>query len=193
MVLKPYKKYQPTGHEALIIVDPQNDFMPGGALAVADDGDFIPYINELIHINKFDQIIASMDWHPQDHLSFDINGGEWPVHCVQNTFGASLHSGLEVEAIHKVVLKGQHADHEAYSAFDAGASLDLKWYLKDRGIYRIFIVGKATDYCVKSTAIDATDAGFETTVLLGGCRGVSEETTEQAIKDMLASGIAIRM
>lgn len=152
--------------DALIVVDVQYDFLPGGALAVPEGDKVIPVINKLIP--KFSKIYTTQDWHPENHISFKIRGGLWPPHCVQNTKGAEIHRDLKVkEAVH--ILKGIDSETEAYSGFQ-GTNLEDK--LHSDGVTTVFIVGLATDYCVKNTALDALKTGFETYVILDAVRGV---------------------
>ncbi len=157
--------------KALIIVDVQNDFCPGGALAVKDGDKIISGINEIRH--KFDEIITTQDWHPIDHCSFKSNGGIWPIHCVQNTIGAELHKDLMSGYVN--IIKGTMKNSDSYSAFydDNGISIGLLEYLVGCHIKQVYICGLATDYCVKFTALDAVKEGFKTYVIKDLCRGVN--------------------
>src|SRR6185295_13719148 len=134
---------------ALILVDIQNDFCPGGALAVADGDAVVKVVNRLMP--HFALVVSTLDWHPANHISFREQGGPWPPHCVQNTFGAQLHPALRTELIDHTFRKATTADRDAYSEFegmdDNHGSLDQ--YLKSRGVRRVYLAGLATDYCVR--------------------------------------------
>jgi nicotinamidase/pyrazinamidase len=177
--------------EALIIVDFQNDFTPGGALAVSTGDEIAERVNELAADERFDLVVATRDWHPPDHGSFADQGGPWPVHCVQGTEGAELHPSLDSEKVYVIVDKGQDPATEGYSGFEA---TDLEQLLRDRGIDRVTIVGLATDYCVKNTALDALRHGFEVTVDTEGVRGVevNEGDSERALDEMRAAGATVQ-
>ncbi|MBN1420535.1 MAG: nicotinamidase [Planctomycetes bacterium] len=157
--------------DALLVVDIQRDFLPGGALGVADGDAVVPVIRALMP--RFGTVILSRDWHPPDHSSFAENpcfvDGSWPVHCVAGTPGAEFHPDLGVPKGAIVVSKATHRDREAYSAFDGS---DLAERLRARGIERVFICGLATDYCVRASVLDARAAGFEVVVIEDACRGV---------------------
>jgi len=154
---------------ALIVVDFQNDFTPGGALGV-DGGDAIaPRIDALAASGDFDLVVATRDWHPPDHGSFTEQGGTWPVHCVQGTEGAELHPGLERARVDVVIDKGQDRDTEGYSGFEATGLAAL---LAERGIDAVTVVGLATDYCVKHTALDAARAGLAVRIDADAVRAV---------------------
>jgi nicotinamidase/pyrazinamidase len=152
--------------DALIIVDVQNDFCPGGALAVPDGEKVVPVINSLVP--RFENIFTTQDWHPSDHISFKDRGGDWPPHCVAGTKGAELHSGLRFSgAVH--ILKGDDPDRDAYSGFHG---TDLADRLKSAGVERLFVCGLATDYCVRATALDGLKEGFQVVVVIDAVRGV---------------------
>jgi len=173
--------------EALLIIDFQNDFTPGGALAV-DGGDSIAdRINELAGSGRYDLVIATRDWHPEDHGSFVARGGPWPIHCVADSPGAQLHPALNQAAIHKIIDTGTTPDSEGYSAFEDTGLAEL---LHDRGITKVTVVGLATDYCVKHTALDALREGFEVELDTEAMRAVNVEPgdDERAIDEMLAAG-----
>ena len=193
---------------ALLLVDLQNDFCPGGALAVPEGDRIIPVVNELQ--KKFDLVVATQDWHPANHGSFAVNHpgkipGDrielagltqilWPVHCVQNTPGAELHPQLDRSAIARVFRKGEDPLLDSYSGFfDNGhrKSTGLDEYLKSRGIASVCVCGLATDYCVKFTAIDAVELGFETYLIEGACRGVNltPGDVRRAVEEMSAKGV----
>jgi nicotinamidase/pyrazinamidase len=172
---------------ALIIVDFQNDFTPGGALAVPDGDAIAAKINALSASGDYDLVVATRDWHPADHSSFAVNGGRWPVHCVAGTTGAELHPDLDQTGIDVIVDKGQAVDTDGYSGF---AGTDLDKLLRERGITQVTVVGLATDYCVKNTALDALREGFAVTVDTGAVRGVEIEPgdSERALSEVRTAG-----
>jgi nicotinamidase/pyrazinamidase len=176
--------------EALLIIDFQNDFTPGGALPVEHGDEIAARLNELAADPRFDFVVATRDWHPPDHGSFKEQGGIWPVHCVQGTPGAELHPSLDRSRIDVVVDKGQDRDTEGYSGFEATG---LETLLRDRGIDRVTIGGLATDYCVKNTALDALRFGFGVTVDRAAVRGVEVEPgdSERALEEMRAAGATV--
>jgi nicotinamidase/pyrazinamidase len=153
--------------DALIIVDLQNDFCPGGTLAVENGDTVVPIINELAR--HFGTVVATQDWHPLDHNSFTEQGGIWPKHCVAETEGAALHSKLDQGPIDLFVRKATTPAQEAYSGFDG---TDLAVQLRQRGVERVYVTGLALDYCVDATALDARNAGFETFVITDATRAV---------------------
>jgi nicotinamidase/pyrazinamidase len=173
--------------EALLIIDFQNDFTPGGALAVREGDAIAARINELAADPRFDLVVATRDWHPANHGSFAEQGGPWPVHCVQDTEGAQLNPSLEAERIDVIVDKGQDPGTEGYSGFEA---TNLGELLRERGIDRVTVVGLATDYCVKNTALDALREGFEVEVDSSAVRGVEVQPgdSERALEDVRAAG-----
>ena len=177
--------------EVLLIIDFQNDFTPGGALAVAEGDTIADRINELAASGRYDLVIATRDWHPPDHNSFAARGGPWPVHCVQDSPGAAFHPALNQAAIHKIIDTGYRPELEGYSAFEATELADL---LHDRGIKKVTVVGLATDYCVKDTALDALREGFEVEIDTDAMRAVNVQPgdDERAIEAMLAAG-AVRV
>lgn len=175
--------------EALVVIDVQNDFCPGGALAVADGDAVVPIINRLI--GKFDHVILTQDWHPTGHSSFasshpgatafsniTMSYGEqtlWPDHCVQGTRGAEFHKDLVWTKAELVIRKGFRSEIDSYSAFfenDRKTMTGLAGYLRERNITKVTLCGLATDYCVAFSALDAVKQGFETTVFLEACRGI---------------------
>lgn len=197
-------------HRALILVDIQYDFLPGGALAVAEGDQVIPVANQLIP--QFETIVATQDWHPKDHLSFasqhpghevgdvvEVEGLDqilWPDHCVQGSHGAAFAKELNTDAVAKVFQKGTIRQYDSYSGFfDNGhrhATGMGKW-LKDSGVQQVVIAGLATDYCVKFTALDARELDFETLLITDGCRGVElhHGDIERALKDMQEAGVVL--
>jgi nicotinamidase/pyrazinamidase len=174
--------------EALVIVDFQNDFTPGGALAVAEGDAIADHLNALAADPRFELVVATRDWHPSDHGSFAEQGGPWPVHTVQDTEGAQLHEALDHELLDVVVDKGQNPNTEGYSGFD---ETGLEHLLRERGIDRVTIVGLATDYCVKNTALDALRHGFRVTVDSAGVRGVDPGDSERALEELRAAGAEV--
>jgi nicotinamidase/pyrazinamidase len=154
-------------HDALIIVDVQNDFCPGGALAVPQGDEVIPPINRLLKQRWLS--VATIDWHPREHSSFKAHGGPWPPHCVQGTIGAALHPKLDTARIELTITKASRPDKDAYSGFDG---TELASILRAKGVKRVVICGLATDYCVSATAHDALKEGFEVVVLDDAIRGV---------------------
>jgi nicotinamidase/pyrazinamidase len=172
--------------EALLVIDVQNEFTPGGALAVPDGDDVIPRINELIASGRFARVLATRDWHPPDHRSFAPEG-PWPVHCVAGTPGAELHPVLDADGIHAIVDKGQDRTTEGYSGFDATG---LAAALRDAGIDAVTVVGLATDYCVRATALDALHEGFRVTVDAAGTRPVDVQPGDgdRALQEIRAAG-----
>jgi nicotinamidase/pyrazinamidase len=177
--------------EALLIIDFQNDFTPGGALAVAEGDTIAPRINELAADPRFDLVVATRDWHPANHGSFAEQGGPWPVHCVQDTEGAELDSALEAERVDVIVDAGREPDAEGYSGFER---TNLGELLRERSIDRVTVVGLATDYCVKHTALDALREGFEVEVDSSAVRGVEVQPgdSERALEEMRAAGADVR-
>ena len=186
----------------LIIVDVQNDFCEGGAMAVDGGGDVARSISALVGTDKagarYDVVVATKDWHvdPGEHFADPAVGPNfvdtWPVHCVADTDGAAFHPDLDI-AVDEVFLKGRHT--ASYTGFDGGAAADesthLGEWLKSRGVTDVQVVGLATDHCVKATAIDAAGEGFATTVLLEYCAGVAPDTTEAALTEMAAADITL--
>jgi nicotinamidase/pyrazinamidase len=173
--------------EALVIVDFQNDFTPGGALAVPHGDEIAGRIEELLDSGRFDLVVATRDWHPPDHGSFEAQGGPWPPHCVAGTPGAELHPSLDRARVDVIVDKGQDPQTEGYSGFQ---DTELEQILRERGIDRVTIVGLATDYCVRHTALDALRAGFEVEVDRAGVRGIDAKPgdVERALAEIEEAG-----
>ncbi len=174
--------------EALLIIDFQNDFTPpAGALAVAGGDEIAARINQLASSGRYDLVVATRDWHPANHASFADYGGPWPVHCVQGSWGAEFHPALDQASVQKVIDTGYEPDLEGYSAFE---KTPLAKLLHDRGITKVTVVGLATDYCVKETALDALREGFEVEIDTDAMRAVNVEPGdhERAIDEMLAAG-----
>jgi nicotinamidase/pyrazinamidase len=161
----------PTSNSALIIVDVQNDFCPGGALAVTDGDQVVPVLNDYAaHFTAVGApVIATRDWHPTDHSSFTEQGGIWPRHCVQHTDGAEFHVDLKLPGVTTIVSKAQTPASEAYSGFQG---TELAAHLRRLGVDTVYVGGLATDYCVKSTVLDALENGFDTYFLADASKGV---------------------
>jgi nicotinamidase-related amidase len=178
------------GTEALVVVDYQNDFNPGGALAVAGGDEIAGRINALAASDRFGLVVATRDWHPPDHSSFAEQGGPWPAHCVAGSTGAELHPGLDTANVDVVVDKGRDRGTEGYSGFQG---TDLAELLRERGVDHVTVVGLATDYCVKNTALDALREGFRVTVDSTAARGVEvrEGDSERALAEVRAAGGSI--
>ena len=195
---------------ALILVDIQNDFVPGGALAVREGDLVVPIANRLMP--NFDLVVATQDWHPPDHGSFaanhpgrsigeviDLNGLPqvlWPVHCVQFTSGAAFVRGLEVERIQRVFQKGTNPGIDSYSGFfDNGhrRATGMGDWLSERGVRDVWVMGLATDYCVKFTAQDGIKLGFDVHLIEDGCRGVDLKPGDvsRAVEEMRQAGVRI--
>ena len=199
-----------TSSSVLIVVDVQNDFLPGGALAVPDGDGVIAPINALA--KRFDHVILTQDWHPPGHVSFASShpgtapldrvtlpdGREqvlWPEHCLQGSPGAELAAGLDLAKAELIIRKGYRRDLDSYSAFleaDRQTGTGLAGYLRERGLDRVVMVGLATDFCAGWTAIDAATAGFATTLVLDATRGIAMAgSMERALADMRAVGVDI--
>lgn len=193
--------------KALLIIDVQYDFLPGGALAVNEGDQIIPVINELQQ--KFDFIVATQDWHPANHGSFAANHqgknpGDfvqlgsvdqvlWPVHCVQHSSGAEFHRNLDQSKWRHIIRKGTNPYVDSYSGFfdnDRRENTGLSQYLREHGVEEVVVTGLATDYCVKFTVLDAIKEGFEVTVVTDATRAVnlSPGDYDAAIKEMVKSG-----
>jgi len=174
--------------EALIVVDMQRDFMPGGALPVPEGDKIIPKVNE--YIRKFREkgalIVATRDWHPENHISFKERGGPWPRHCVQNTPGAEFVVELPEDAV--IISKATEPDREAYSGFEG---TNLAEILRGKGVKRVYICGVATEYCVKATALDALKHGFEVYLLSDAVKGISPDGEKRALEEMKRAGVKI--
>ena len=176
---------------ALVVVDFQNDFAsPDGALSVAGGDRLAPRINELMRSGDYDLVVATRDWHPPDHGSFAERGGIWPVHCVAGTHGAQLHPALNQLNIDLTVDKGQDPGTDGYSGFDGTNLAEL---LRERGIDQVTVVGLATDYCVKHTALEALQAGFAVTVDTTAVRGVDVEPgdSQRALEQVRTAGAVL--
>jgi nicotinamidase/pyrazinamidase len=186
--------------DALLIVDFQNDFTPGGALPVSEGDRIAGPINSLL--DSFDLVVATRDWHCADHGSFEgieADAGKWrgadppsiwPVHCVENTPGAELHPALERAKVDVIIDKGQDPNSQGYSAFQDTGLGDL---LRERGVERLYVAGLATDYCVKNSVLDAVGQGFDVTVVEDAVRGVdlTPGDSERALDEMEAAGAKV--
>ncbi len=172
---------------ALIVVDVQRDFMPGGSLPVPKGDEIIDQLNTII--SEFQKrglpIFFTRDWHPPNHISFRDRGGPWPPHCVQGTEGAEFHPDLRVPKDAVIINKATDPDKEAYSGFDG---TNLADELRERGVRRLFVGGVATDYCVRATVLDGLKLGFEVIVLEDLIRGVDLNTSREALKEMVLKG-----
>lgn len=193
--------------KTLLLVDIQNDFLPGGALPISDGNHIIPYIKELVDA-PFDLIVATKDWHPNNHGSFADNhhkkpgqhirlGGIdqilWPTHCVQGTWGSEFAPGWDTSRIDKIIYKGTDPNIDSYSTFFDNQHLKsthLEDYLKEKGAKQIYVAGLATDYCVKYSILDALHLGFEPYVIIEACRGVNlnPQDSEIALQKMSQAG-----
>ena len=173
--------------DALLIVDVQNDFCPGGALAIAGGDGVVPVLNRWIEaaLEAGIPIYASRDWHPAGHLSFVDEGGPWPPHCLQDTEGAAFHSGLMLPSDTIVVTKGARFDQDQYSAFD---QTGLEARLGRDGVRRLWVGGLAEDVCVRATVLGALAHGFEVVVIEDATRPVTPEGGEEARREMAAAG-----
>ena len=196
--------------EVLLIVDVQNDFCPGGALAVAEGDTIVPAINRLAH--SFAHVILTQDWHPPGHASFasshpgkhpfdtfEVSYGAqilWPDHCVQGTQGAAFHRKLDVRHAELVLRKGFRKSIDSYSAFcenDRRTTTGLAGYLRERGFRCIALCGLATDFCVAFSAIDGRGAGFDVAVVTSACRGIDNDgSLDRALRSMAEAGVSLR-
>lgn len=195
--------------KTLVLIDIQNDFMPGGALAVPRGDEIISLVNRLQE--RFELVIATQDWHPKGHTSFasshpnksefdtiSINGIQqvlWPEHCVQNTRGADFHDELETSRIEAIFRKGTNSNIDSYSGFFDNAHLKstgLSGYLKEKGAAQLYFAGLAGDYCVNFSVLDALAEGFESVLIEDATRSLSGEEFENAKKEIIKKGGAIR-
>jgi nicotinamidase/pyrazinamidase len=176
--------------DALLVVDVQRDFCSGGALPIANADEIVPVINDLITeaLEAKALVVASRDWHPPDHSSFHAFGGIWPMHCVQGSNGAKFHAALRLPGDALIITKGQTVDKDQYSAFDATG---LGNELRRRGVNRVLICGLAQNACVRATALDAVEAGFETHLRLSATRPVVSTHGEEAVAEMVRAGVIV--
>jgi nicotinamidase/pyrazinamidase len=198
---------RPGKDDLLLIIDVQNDFCPGGALAVADGDAVVPVINRLAE--RFDHLVLTQDWHPAGHSSFasshpgaapfetvTMSYGQqalWPDHCVQGSDGAAFHPGLVIDRAELIIRKGFRPAVDSYSAFyenDRTTPTGLAGYLRERGLRRIFLAGLATDFCVHYSAVDARRLGFDTVLVEAGCRAIDlAGSLDAAFAAMSAAGV----
>ncbi|MGM1054541.1 MAG: bifunctional nicotinamidase/pyrazinamidase [Bacteroidota bacterium] len=190
---------------ALVIIDVQNDFIPGGALAVPEGNEIVELINKLQH--KFDLVIATQDWHPENHSSFAVNHPEkeefekiewkgneqvlWPVHCLQNSWGSKLHPDLKTSKIEAIFRKGTNPEIDSYSAFyDNGhqKTTGLAGYLKEKGVDELYFCGLAAEICVYFSVMDALEEGFDSTIIEDATRALDRDDFENAKKNILEKG-----
>ncbi|MBI2463113.1 MAG: nicotinamidase [Candidatus Spechtbacteria bacterium] len=185
---------------AIIVVDVQNDFCPGGSLPVPNGNEVISALNAVLELaQQLDVLVfASRDWHPAETSHFADFGGVWPTHCVQDTEGAAFHPDLHLPATAHVLSKGTLKDEDAYSAFQGHEEqgddgLSLAEILKTEGVETVWIGGLATDYCVKATALDAVRNGFTTVLLVDACRAVDihEGDGDRALEEMAQAGVKL--
>jgi nicotinamidase/pyrazinamidase len=200
---------QVTDRDLLLVVDVQNDFCPGGALAVPGGDEIVPVVNRLAR--DFAHVVLTQDWHPPGHSSFasahpghepfsaiDMPYGAqilWPDHCVQGSAGAAFHPALDIPRAELVLRKGYHPAIDSYSAFrenDRNTATGLAAYLRERGFERVTLCGLATDFCVLYSALDAAAAGFATTLVLDACRGIDRDgSIARAFDEMRAAGVTL--
>ena len=178
--------------DALLIVDMQNDFCPGGALAVPEGDQVIPVLNRWIEEAQRQNIpiYFSRDWHPDTHVSFRERGGPWPPHCVQGTTGADFHSELSLPSNAEIISKGDDPEADAYSAF---SGTDLNEKLRVAGIKRLWLGGLTQDYCVRETSLDAIRAGFEVHVIVDATRAVNVNSDDgrRALEEIERAGAVL--
>ena len=199
----------PGASDILAVVDLQNDFCPGGALAVPGGDEIMPLVNRIAA--RFPHVLLTQDWHPPGHLSFvsshpgrtpyetiRLPYGEqtlWPDHCVQGSFGAELHAHLSIPHVELVLRKGFRRAIDSYSAFrenDRATTTGLAAYLRERGFTRLYLAGLATDYCVAYSALDAVAAGLATTVVSDACRAIDlAGSLDRALAELRAAGVAL--
>lgn len=179
-----------TIRSGLIIVDMQKDFCEGGSLPVKGCKSIVSGINKYIQVfkNAGLTVVASRDWHPPNHISFNTAGGPWPPHCIAGSEGAEFVEGLRLPEDVVVVSKATDPDTEAYSAF---ASTPLHYILSVRNVRRLFITGVATDYCVKETALEGLKLGYEVIVLTDAVAGVDEKTSREALMELVRNGAVL--
>lgn len=201
-------KITPTADDALVVVDVQNDFCPGGALAVPQGDEIVPLVNRLI--GQFQHVVLTQDWHPRGHSSFasthnrqpftniKLSYGDqtlWPDHCVQGTAGAEFHPALVVRGSELVLHKGFRKEIDSYSAFyenDHLTKTGLSGYLRERGLKRIFMCGLATDYCVAWSALDGRREGFPVIVVEDACRAIDlNGSLAAALSEMITGGVTL--
>lgn len=171
--------------KALLIVDVQNDFCPGGALPAPDGDKIVPVINRIM--DKFDLIVASKDWHNENN---EVHFEKWPKHCIKGTEGAAFHPDLRNTKINNIFLKGTGNKDDGYSAFEA-TSMDLEKYLKDKNVDELYISGLTTEYCVKDSSLDSVEKGFNTYLVVDAIKGVNQNPgdEEKALDELKEKGV----
>jgi len=177
-------------NDALVLVDVQRDFCPGGALPVAGGDEVIPVLNRWIEAarQQHARVVASRDWHPEQHVSFEEQGGPWPPHCVQGSRGAEFHPDLRLPDDAEIISKGIRPDRDNYSAFDRTA---LAAELQKADVERVFVGGLAQDVCVRQTVLDARRAGFEVHLIEDATRPVDPEKGELTLQEASAAGVKL--
>ncbi|EJF89090.1 bifunctional nicotinamidase/pyrazinamidase [Bartonella tamiae] len=198
-------------NDALIVIDVQNDFLPGGALSVTDGDLILPIVIDLVI--RYDHVIVTQDWHPQNHASFASNHDNqapydtmhfdygpqtlWPDHCVQGTQGAALHGALPLDKAELIIRKGTNPAIDSYSAFfenDRTTPTGLQGYLRERGLQKLVFCGLATDFCVAYSALDAIRCGFDASVALSACAAIDlNGSLDHMLKTMNESGVELLM
>ncbi len=175
---------------ALLIIDFQNDFVPGGALPVPDGDAIAPRVQELVGSGDFDLVVATRDWHPEDHNSFEAQGGPWPPHCVQGTPGAELHAAVDRDKVDVVIEAGYEPALEGYSGFE---ETELAQVLREHDVDEVTVVGLATDYCVRATSLEALREGFAVTVERDGVRGIDVKPgdSDRALDELVEAGASV--
>jgi nicotinamidase/pyrazinamidase len=203
------------GRKALLVIDLQNDFLPGGPMAVPDGDAVIPIINELANnASLWSGVVASKDWHPANHVSFHSNHEDavpftlkhipelaidqmmWNPHCIADSKGSELSKDSKLPKDAVIILKGRHREVDSYSAFGDGIDktrekTELETLLKEWNIDHVYVCGLATDYCVAFTAMDAVKAGFQASVILSASRGIAKETVGEALEKMAGMGVEL--
>ncbi len=177
-------------HDALLVVDVQRDFCPGGALPIPQGDEVVPVLNQWIEVATAcgALVCASRDWHPKQHMSFADEGGPWPTHCQQDTPGAAFHSDLQLPGDAIVVSKGVRFDNDQYSVFD---ETGLAQFLLSKGIRRLWVGGLAQDVCVKATALDGIQHGFEVHLIANATKPVAEDDGHAALEAMKRAGVIV--
>ena len=175
---------------ALLVVDVQKDFCEGGALAASDTGSLIKPLQCTIEASRLRKcvIVFTQDWHPQNHNSFEVNGGKWPIHCVAGSYGAELTPPLKVLLGELIVRKGETRESDGYSAFESNG---LSEQLHSLGVKSVAVSGIATEYCVRATALDAIKAGFHVALLIDLIRPVDSKLTSGVLSELSAAGIKL--
>jgi len=183
----------PKAHDALLVVDPQMDFFPGGALPVPEGDAILATVNQALRAfsDAGLPIFVTRDWHPADHCSFTAQGGPWPDHCVKGSAGAELHPGLALPPIFSMVQKATTSDREAYSDFEGTGLAEA---LRRHRVRRVVVCGLALEYCVRAACIDAIEAGFEVVLLTDGTRAVevAPGDGERTLEELSEAGVVMQ-